>query len=377
MRSIYCTIPVNSFQLPVAFIKRLFCYGETQQQHSSFPTSALLLPPEGGGVFFFTHSILIRIFSLQIIFTDYLKCILCLTFVRFVLSDYRYTAVISTVANTFCDSLLDYSVNRFNYHKVLFFTSLTAAIIQLGVGIFFGLAFPVESLPYIVLHSVLILVGYIFFVLSLQYIPIALIGLIEASCLFLTFMIDAALGFVNLSVYFVFMLALFIFSVFLFTQSSLKKGKENVKKIKRIGFVYIGLSILLYLFGPYLVKIAALKGSNEISINLGYYALAVPYFAYQAIKFGKNNAPLLIKKSNIPLNIYSLCFFIGCFEAIYYVFETISFNNDAPTIVLVIAQTRAFLLFILSLLLKTDRFSLQKLIAVILGCASVTGIYFS
>ena len=134
---------------------------------------------------------------------------------------------------------------------------------------------------------------------------------------------------------------------------------------------------MLYLFGPYLVKIAALKGSNEISINLGYYALAVPYFAYQAIKFGKNNAPLLIKKSNIPLNIYSLCFFIGCFEAIYYVFETISFNNDAPTIVLVIAQTRAFLLFILSLLLKTDRFSLQKLIAVILGCASVTGIYFS
>lgn len=296
---------------------------------------------------------------------------------RFVLSAYRYTAIISTVANTFCDSLLDYSVNRFNYHKVLFLTALTAAIIQLGAGLFFGLAFPLESIPYIVLHSGLILVGYIFFVLSLKYIPIALVGLIEASCLFLTFMIDAVLGYVNLSAYFVFMLALFIFSVFLFTRSSLKKGKDNVKKIKRIGFIYIGLSILLYLFGPYLVKIAALKGANEISINLGYYALAVPYFAYQALKFGKDNAPLLIKKSNIPLNIYTLCILIGCFESVYYVFETISFNNDAPTIVLVIAQTRAFLLFILSILLKTDKFSFQKLIAVVLGCASVTGIYFS
>ena len=293
------------------------------------------------------------------------------------MSAYRYTAIISTVANTFCDSLLDYSVNRFNYHKVLFLTALTAAIIQLGAGLFFGLAFPLESIPYIVLHSGLILVGYIFFVLSLKYIPIALVGLIEASCLFLTFMIDAVLGYVNLSAYFVFMLALFIFSVFLFTRSSLKKGKDNVKKIKRIGFVYIGLSILLYLFGPYLVKIAALKGANEISINLGYYALAVPYFAYQALKFGKDNAPLLIKKSNIPLNIYTLCILIGCFESVYYVFETISFNNDAPTIVLVIAQTRAFLLFILSILLKTDKFSFQKLIAVVLGCASVTGIYFS
>lgn len=293
------------------------------------------------------------------------------------MSAYRYTAIISTVANTFCDSLLDYSVNRFNYHKVLFLTALTAAIIQLGAGLFFGLAFPLESIPYIVLHSGLILVGYIFFVLSLKYIPIALVGLIEASCLFLTFMIDAVLGYVNLSAYFVFMLALFIFSVFLFTRSSLKKGKDNVKKIKRIGFIYIGLSILLYLFGPYLVKIAALKGANEISINLGYYALAVPYFAYQALKFGKDNAPLLIKKSNIPLNIYTLCIFIGCFESVYYVFETISFNNDAPTIVLVIAQTRAFLLFILSILLKTDKFSFQKLIAVVLGCASVTGIYFS
>lgn len=296
---------------------------------------------------------------------------------RFVLTPYRYTAIISSVANTFCDSLLDYSVNRFNYHKVLFLTALTAAIIQFAAGLFFGLAFPLESLLYIALHSVLILVGYVFFVLSLHYIPIALIGLIEASCLFLTFMIDAALGYVNLSVYFVFMLALFIFSVFLFTQSSLKKEKDNIKKIKKIGFVYITLSILLYLFGPYLVKIAAQKGANEISINLGYYAVAVPYFAYQALKFGKDKSPHLIKKTNIPLNIYSLCFIIGCFESIYYVFETISFNNDAPTIVLVIAQTRAFLLFILSILLKTDKFSFQKLIAVVLGCASVTGIYFS
>ena len=293
------------------------------------------------------------------------------------MSSSRYTAIISSVSNSFCDSLLDYSVNRFNYHKVLFLTALTAALVQFLVGMGLGIAIPLASVGAVVLHSVLILAGYIFFVKSLKYIPLALIGLIEASSLFLTFMIDAAMGYVELTLYFVLMLSLFVFSIFLFTENSLKKGKDSVKSIKTIGFVYIILSVLLYLAGPYLVKLAAFYGANEIGINLGYYLLAVPYFAYQSFKFGKENKAASDVASKRWGNIYVLCLLIGCFEAIYYIFETISFNNDAPTVVIVISQMRAFLLFLLSVVLKTDKFTVKKLIAVLLGSVSVTGIYFS
>lgn len=293
------------------------------------------------------------------------------------MSSNRYTAIISSISNSFCDSVLDYMVSRFNYYQVLFLTSLSAAFIQTTVGLINGISMPVASLWYVVMHSVLILVGYIFFVKSLKYLPLALIGLIEASSLFLTFMIDAAMGYVEMSRYFIIMLSLFIFSIFLFTENSLKKGKDTVKNIKTIGIVYIAISVLLYLGGPYLVKLSAREGANEIAINLGYYAFAVPYFAFMFLKSEKNDKKPKNTIKKRWLKIYVLCLMIGCFESVYYIFETISFNNDAPTIVIVISQTRAFLLFVLSVILKTDKFTPKKLIAVLLGSASVTGIYFS
>lgn len=289
----------------------------------------------------------------------------------------RYTAIISSISNSFCDSILDYTVSHFNYHRVLFLTSLTAGLIQAIIGLVSGIVLPWTSVVYVMVHAALILTGYIFFVKSLKYIPLALIGLIEASCLFLTFIIDSMMGYVKMTPSFIGLLALFIFSIFLFTEGSQKKGDNTVKKIKTIGFVYIIISVLFYLSGPYLVKLAAQKGANEIGINLGYYLLAVPYFAYQSQKEKHPSPQPPSKKVNWRKNIYILCLLIGCFEAIYYIFETISFNNDAPTIVIVISQMRAFLLFILSVFLKTDRFTLKKLTAVLLGSFAVIGIYFS
>ena len=38
------------------------------------------------------------------------------------MTNYRYTAVLATISNSFCDAILDYAVNRFNVHKVMFLT---------------------------------------------------------------------------------------------------------------------------------------------------------------------------------------------------------------------------------------------------------------
>lgn len=55
-------------------------------------------------------------------------------------------------------------------------------------------------------------------------------------------------------------------------------------------------------------------------------------------------------------NFYSLCLLIGILEAVYYVFETFSFINDAPMVVVVIEQMRIFLLFIFRFCLRRTVF---------------------
>lgn len=288
------------------------------------------------------------------------------------MSNYRYTAIVATSFNALQDAVLDYSVNKFNYHKVLLLTSMVAMIVQASFGVFRDIVISLPSLPFVVIHALVILIGYICFIKSLKYIPVALVGLIEASSLFLTFIIDAIIGYIDISLYFTVLLALFIFSIFLFSDNAEENG---VKKIRPIGFVFVLLSVLFYLFAPYLIKIAQTKGANDVSINLGYYFMAVPYFWYQCHKYNRNKkvAP---EKQTWWNNLYFLCLLIGILEAVYYEFETISFINDIPTVVVVISQMRVFLLFTLSVIFKTDSFSFRKLSALILGCLSVIGIYF-
>ena len=70
-------------------------------------------------------------------------------------------------------------------------------------------------------------------------------------------------------------------------------------------------------------------------------------------------------------------FGIGVLESIYYVLETFSFVNDAPTVVMIIEQMRIFLVFVLSVIFKMDKFTLKKMIALVLGVISVIGVYYS
>lgn len=293
------------------------------------------------------------------------------------MSTCRYTAAIATVSNSFCDAILDYSVSRFNYHKILFLSSVVAFITQFASGLLLDISFTAASLLYIFVHALFVLAGYICFVRALAFIPIALVGLIEASSLFFTFIIDAAIGYIDISFYFIAMLCLFIFSIFLFTENCLDDSGVCTKKIRPIGFVWVLLSVLFYLFTPYLVKASNTQGANEIAINLGYYLIAIPYFYWQSCKDSADMPLNLAQKTKWWNNLYFLCLIIGSLEALYYVFETFSFINDAPTIVIVIEQMRIFLLFILSVIFKTDKFTIRKLAALILGCLSVTGIYLS
>ncbi len=288
--------------------------------------------------------------------------------------NYRAVAAVATIANSCCDAVLDYAVNKFSYNKVLLCTSSVAFLIQLLYGINTGITATYSSLPWLLIHAFFILLGYVSFVKALEYLPLGLIGLIESSNLFLTLFIDSYVGYIKITPYFLLMFAVFIFSIVLFSKDCLAKEDLCVKKVQYQGFIWAMISVLFYVTAPYLIKVSDGLGANEIAINLAYYFVALPYFAYKYI-FGKR------EQSDKPgkwwNNLLFLSVIIGILESIYFVFETFSFVNDAPTIIMIIEQMRIFLVFGLSVLFKMDKFTIRKTIALALGIISVVGVYYS
>ena len=108
--------------------------------------------------------------------------------------NYRNTAVIATISNSLSDAVLDYTVNKFNYNKVLLYTTFIAFILQLLYGLHTEIMVTYSSVPYLLIHAFFILLGYICFVKALEYLPLGLIGLIESSNLFLLFLLILILG---------------------------------------------------------------------------------------------------------------------------------------------------------------------------------------
>ncbi|MBO6282157.1 MAG: hypothetical protein J6N49_06485 [Alphaproteobacteria bacterium] len=292
------------------------------------------------------------------------------------MTDKRYTAVLATLFDSASDATLDYAVSRHNIHKMVFLLSLIASIGQVAIGAFIGIECTFKALPYVALHGILILLGYICFLKALKYTPIALIGLVQSSELFFTAIIDCMLGYLTLSTRFLVLLSLFVFAIALFYINCIKNENTSVKEVKPVGIVLTLGTMFLYVAATYLIKISAAYGASEITLNLGYYVAALPYFGYLALK-GKDDDTKDTANPHWYNGFYFLAFAIGILETIFYVLETFSFINDTPTIVMAIKQMGIFVMFFLSVLFKTDKFTPQKLLALILGFIAITGLYFN
>jgi len=286
--------------------------------------------------------------------------------------NYRNVAIISTISNSFADAILDYAVNKYNYYKVLLYSSFVAFIIQLLFGLNTEIIATYSSLPWLLIHAVCIIFGYICFVKSLEYLPLGLVALIESGNLFIILTVDSYIGYIKITPYFLLMFALFIFSVILFSKDCSANKKLCFKEIKYQGYLWAIGCVILYASAPYLIKASNQSGANAFAVTLSYYVLVLPYFAYKCFT---NNEKPSHKSQKWWNNLLFLSVGIGIFESAYYVLETQSFINDTPTIITIIEQMRIFLMFVLSVMFKMDKFTLRKTIALILGIISVVGVY--
>ena len=283
----------------------------------------------------------------------------------------RLTAVISSIFNSFCDFTLDIAVNKYSVYKVLLYTSIISFMFQVLYAFYVGISITTQAIPIVLIYGLIILLGYLFYVKALENIPIGLAALLENLDLFIILIIDILFGNLTLTPKFIFLFILFIISILWFSlETNRVKDEIKFKKIKFIGIVFILLSVLFYGIEPYIVKYANILGANEVAINFGYSAFAIPFFFFQSKKLDA------LKKENNNKNFLILVVLIGFFEAIYYIFGTIGYIYETPIIVNIIQEIRVFLLVILSAAFKTDKMNFKKVIAILLGMISITGIYF-
>lgn len=315
----------------------------------------------------------------------------------------RYTALISTISNSFCDFSLDYAINKFNVYKVLAITSFLAMLGQIIIGLVIGIDITLASLPYILLYGAVILGGYVFYIKSLKIMPVGLAGLVESGSLFMVLAIDILYGFLKITPKFLILFAIFVIAITIFSIETnkineennrftfgklfskiisiitFKNNKEVVKKVTIKGLTFLFLSMIIYGVEPYLIKAASFEGANEIAINLGYYLFGTTFFLISYLNFKRKDDKRIIfkKDTKTTLKFILICLGIAALETIYYVFATMSFINDTPIIVCIIQELRVFLLVILSIVFGTDKMTPKKLIATILAMAAVAGLYFS
>lgn len=274
-------------------------------------------------------------------------------------------AFASSIANTFCDFTLDIAINKYSVYKVLLYTSIISLFFQIFYAFYAGIQFTFISVPIILFYGIAILLGYLCYVKALQNIPIGFAGLLENLDLFLVLIIDIILGYMTLNLKFVILFSIFIISLIWFGIETNKLKEEiKIKNIKWIGIIFIILSVLFYTSEPYLIKIASSTGANEVAINFGYSIVAIPIF------FIKSRTKE-IKKEQLNKKGITLIILIGLFEAIYYICGTIGFIYETPIIVNIIAELRVFMLILLSAIFKTDKLTLGKVLAMILGITSI------
>jgi len=285
----------------------------------------------------------------------------------------RISAVISTISSSFCDFTLDIVVNKYNTSFILLWTTIGSFIIQLIYGCMVGISFTAESIIYVGIYGISMLLGYVFYVLALWRIPVALTALIESGSLFAFLIIDSICGYIDVNLWFCILFILFVFSIFLFSFDTFKFDGYKIKKIKIVGILMLLVSMFFDGLEPYLIKFASNSGANEIAINMGYYLFAIPLFILIYIKKRKETKKkiVLIKKYEIIKYIL----LISIFEAIYYLFGTIGYINEAVVVNAVIQEIRVFLLFILSIIVGKDKLTLKNVIAIIMGMLSIVGIY--
>jgi drug/metabolite transporter (DMT)-like permease len=283
----------------------------------------------------------------------------------------KNAAVSWSIIHSFGDTLEEKILLKYNENQYLFWMTVVTGIFVALVSFIGGLELSFFSFLVCVIYSFAIIGGDICYIKAIQTIPIGLANLIDAGSIFIILICDIFLGYIKPQLNFLILFLLFFISIYVFSYETNKmKSQIKNKKIDLKNIFILITSTIFYASEPYFIKIASSKGANEYGINLVYYLVAIPFFYYLYQKDKKNMKPLKKKEKK---EFQKLIFLTGIIYTITSILYMLAYIGETPIVITLLTKLQLFGVVIISVIRKTDKMNLKKVISLIVGILCIIG----
>lgn len=270
-----------------------------------------------------------------------------------------------SVIHSVGDTLEEKVLLKFNETQYMFWMNLMTGIIVVFFSIFGGVEMSFISFLVLIVYTFAMVGGEFCYAKAIQTLPIGLANLIDSGSLFLILLCDIFLGYIKPKLSFLILFVIFFIAIYVFSYETNKmKSEIKNKKIDLKNIFVLITSTIFYASEPYFIKLASSKGANEFGINLVYYLLAVPIFYYLYTR-EKKNIPAI--KGKEKKEFFGLIFLLGIIYAITSVLNMLAYIDATPILVTLIMKLQLFFVVIISVIRKTDKMNLKKIISLIVG----------
>ena len=267
------------------------------------------------------------------------------------------------------DTIEEKVIIKYNESQYLFWMSLTTGIVS-TIFCFFGhVEMSLISFLVLVVYSLAISGGDFCYAKAIQTLPIGLANLIDSGSLFLILICDIILGYIKPKFIFLVLFAIFFVAIYVFSYETNKMKNEITNKkidLKNI-FVMITATIF-YASEPYFIKLASSKGANELGINLIYNLVAIPVFY---ILYSKQKKQIPQFSQQEKKEFYTLSILAGTIFAFTGLLNMLAYHADTPILIALIMKLQLFFVVILSVIRKTDKMNIKKIISLLVGVVCI------
>ena len=282
----------------------------------------------------------------------------------------KNAAFLWTIIHSIGDTLEEKILLNFNEAQYFFWMSLVSGIISIILSLIVGIDMTFLAFLILIIYSLAMIGGDFCYGKAIQTLPIGLANLVDSGSLFLILLCDMFLGYIKPKLIFLIIFIIFFGAIYVFSyetnkmKSEIKNKEINLKNI----FILITATIF-YTSEPYFIKLANSKGANEFGINFVYSLISILVFYYLYQREQKNIKAIgLNEKKEFRKTIIIL----GFIYTITSLLNMFAYASDTPIIISLIMKLQLFFIVIISVLRKTDKMNVKKVVSLIVGVICIS-----
>ncbi len=288
----------------------------------------------------------------------------------------KKAALLWSTLHSIGDTLEEKLLLKFNETEYLFWLNFIICIFVSVFSFFGSIEMSILSFLVVTFYAFAMVGGDFCYAKAIQTLPIGLANLIDSGSLFLVLLCDIFLGYIQPKFIFLVLFAIFFVSIYIFSYETNKmKNEITNKKIDLKNIFILITSTIFYASEPYFLKLATSKGGNEYGINLVFYLVSISiYYVFLRCERKKNNIEKI--KQSEKRNFFGTILLLGAIYSVTTILSTLAYASGTPIIITLIMKLQLFIVVIISVIRKTDKMNLKKIISLLVGVLCIIAMTF-